>query len=338
MSKEVNKFLKDQLNKFPEYALTEKEQRQIDKGGIDTYITSKVFSNKFRKSSPDDDTRNEIISNIKESVKKNKPIHFTIPTGGYKKWQFQSAPFVDWSEFFHLRFMFEYFAPILKVYKPGIILDYFSNAWLIKVISHYTQSDLDKYATSFKKLIDLFKPSFPSNLQVRYKVVAEQVPEETLVKRILKNRSMVECEWKELAKEEQQIRLKSSERNMRWDLLEKDKKLSNVEKEKVIYEGKIIHDSLLKGGWNNDLDYLFNNNRIPIIHRKTKVKFLHIATCSGAFVQFWVGTGLLEKRGDRIIPRILSYEQYQKVKDKLQQIPINLFDIESFKQIEILSN
>jgi len=130
---------------------------------------------------------------------------------------------VEWAELFHLRFMLEYVAPMVAVYEPGVLLDYFSNAWLIKVISHYPQSDLDAYTTSFRSLMDRFE--LPANVKVKYNVVADQLPEEELLRRALINRPMVEVGWIKLSKEQQKERLAYSERNIRWDILERDEKV-----------------------------------------------------------------------------------------------------------------
>ncbi len=337
MKTNIETYLKSAINDFPDYTFNKKEKRQI-KRSLDDFIINKVFSNKFRKFSPSKETKNDIVKRISKSILSKKPLHFTIPTGGYKKWQLDSAPKCNWSEVFHLRYMLEYFSPILKTYKPGVILDYFSNAWLIKFISYYPQEDLDVYTKSFRELIKLFEKSFPSNLKINYRVVAEQKDEKTLLKRILKNRSEVEKEWKDLSKQEKELGKKASERNIRWDILEKERKLTKEERDKYIYEGKIIHDSLLRGGWNTDLDYLFNGNRIAIIHRKTKDKFLHIATSPGAFVQFWVGTGIVERRKDDILPRVLSFQQYNNIKNKLTKIKTSFTGLSNLANIELLNN
>ena len=117
----------EQLLHFPAYQLSEEEKKVIAKSGVAEYLTRKILSNKYRKSAPSAEVLKSIAERVRKSVKDNSPIHLTIPTGGYKKWQLKSAPEVDWSEFFHLRFMLEYIAPLAAAYMPGVILDYFSN-------------------------------------------------------------------------------------------------------------------------------------------------------------------------------------------------------------------
>lgn len=295
-----------------------------------------MLSNKFRKTSPGAEVLEDLHERIDSIVRAKKPLNLTMPTGGYKKWQFDSAPEVDWAEFFHLRFMFEYLSPILAVYEPGVVLDYYSNAWLIKKISHYPQTDLDKYTQSFRQLIAEFEQSFPLNFKVRFNVVTEQKNERILLRRILRNRPLVEKEWKRLSKIEQKKRLAISSRNIRWDLLEKNEKLSKKTCDKIIYEGKIIHDSLLKGGWNKDLDYLFNDNKIGIIHRSTKQNFLHLATYHGSLVQFWVAKGIIMIDKDKIAPKVLSYNQYKNLKPALNKMHVNLTGLSNLNQVEVL--
>ena len=332
---DIQSFINQQLS-FPTYALGDEEARNIAKSGIVPYLTKKLLSNRYRKSTPSPDVAASITRNIQQSVKEEKPIHLTIPLGGYKKWQLGSAPTTDWSEFFHLRYMLEYMAPVAAAYKPGVLLDYFSNGWMAKVISFYSDEDLAAYTKSFRELIDQFAGNFPPNVQISYNVVAEQKDERMLLERTLKNRPVVEAAWQKLSDEEKREKLAYSERSIRWDRLERDRPLTADEKEKLIYEGKIIHDSLLMGGWNGDLYYLRSENGIGIIHRNSDPYFLHLATVAGSFVQFWVGTGILEERKGRDIPRVLSYTQYMKVKNELERKDISGVQGKNFPTIEVL--
>ncbi len=339
MEKDINKYLNDLAGNFPKYNLSADDSKQIQRQGLDFYIFNKVLSHKYRKTSITDGFKDKILKNVRENIKNNKPIRFTIPTGGYKKWQFTDiAPEIDWSEFFHLRYMVEYLAPITSVYKQGVLLEYFSNSWLIKIISHYPHEDLDKYTESFRELIAVFSKMLPNNFVIKYNVVADQISETELLTRISNNKQKVEEEYSNLNDVELKELYKYSERNIRWDILEQENKLTEVEKKKIIREGKVIHDSLLKGGWNSDLYYLRNDNAIPIIHRKSHDEFLHIASTQGAYVQFWVGKGILELRNEKFIPRILSFDQYQQIKGKAIKINVKGFKIKNLNKLEVIKN
>jgi hypothetical protein len=232
--------------------------------------------------------------------------------------------------------MLEYMAPIAAAYKPGVVLDYFSNGWMAKVISFYSQEDIDNYTRSFRSLISAYTDKLPTNAKIRYHVVAEQQDEKELLKRTLRNREKVENGWRELSDEQKREKLKYSERSIRWDVVERVKKLDKVSREKLIYEGKIIHDCLLMGGWNSDLYYLRSENGIGIIHRNSDPYFLHLATVAGSFVQFWVGTGILERHGDTFLPRVLSFDQYHKVKSQLKTVRVDGMPGNNFSKIEVL--
>lgn len=307
----------DQLLSGDVLGLMSRDKRMLTRGRLTDFIVGRVFSNRFRKTSPSETTKQEIVDRIRRSVRQNQPLHFTIPTGGYKKWQFQGALQVNWAEVFHLKYMFNYLRPIADNYSPGVKLSYFSNSWLIQAISHYPPSDLDEYARSFRVLIRSLKKYAPANLSLVYNEVSDQKDERVLMERILRNRSDVEVAFDKLTQEKKELKLAASERNIRWDILEATRKLSAKERRRLIYEGVIIHDCLLAGGWNTDLDYLFNENRIAIIHRRTDDSFLSLATAHGAQVQFWVGQGVLEKRGEDYCPRVLSFLQYQNVLPRL---------------------
>jgi hypothetical protein len=337
MENNVFKYLHGLANTLPDYQLLAEDNKQIEKEGLANYILRKVLSHKYRKTAITEDFREYIFKNIQNTITIGKPLRFTIPTGGYKKWQFTDiAPEVDWSEFFHLRYMIEYLSPLVSVYKPGVLLEYFSNSWLVKRISYYPQSDLDMYAASFRKLISVFEKILPPNFVIKYHNVADQITEEELLSRTYKNIPIVQEKYAKLPETQMKELLEYSDRNIRWDILEKDGKLDDRTKSKLILEGKTIHDALLEGGWNKDLYYVRNDNAIPIIHRKSKSDFLHIASCDGSFVQFWVGRGVLEKKERGFKPMILSYEQYQAVKDRIKTEEFSGIKLKNFKSIEVI--
>lgn len=336
MKSAVQDYIDTMIGVFPTYFPNEQERLTIAKSGIVPYLTLHIFSNRYRKSSPAPEFMTDVKRRIITQVKAGKPLRFTIPTGGYKKWQLESASSVNWAELFHLRFMLEYLAPILAIYEPGCILDYYSNDWLIKHISHYPQSDLDVYAASFRALVDLLQPSFPHNLKVRYKRTVDQLNEGELMRRILANRPKIEARWKALSEVDKQELLKYSERNIRWDILDKNGKLTPQQKYDYIYEGKIIHDSAMAGGWNSDLEYLRTDNAIPVIHRKSDPNFLHLATVPGSFVQFWVGVGILQRRGENFLPSVFSVNQLKSIENKLSSYSIRGIGLRNFETIEVL--
>lgn len=326
MKNHILDYIEKEIKEFPIYVFDRYQKRLIEKQGIADFIKRRLFSHQFRKAKLSKETYDFITTKIINKVRESKPIRLAIPIGGYKKWQFNTSPNVDWAEFFHLRFMFRMLAPILQVYKPGISLEYFSNDWMVKIIDYYPQADLDSYADSFRTLIKLFEPSFPKNFKISYDRVGQQKDPEVLLSRVLKNRQKIESEWKNLSEKEKNGRLDKSSRNIRFDILEKNKPLSKTEKERIIFEGKILHDCLIAGGWNSDLDYLRNDDKIPVIHiyRKSDVGFLYLASCSGSLIQFWSGTGIIQvKNKDKITPGILSFAQFDKIRNQLEFIKVS---------------
>lgn len=335
-NKKVQEYIQG-LWEFPAYQLTDTDKATIKKSGIFEYIYRRLLSNQFRKSAPNPDILVSMGQRVKQSIKEGRPIHLTIPAGGYKKWQLKSAPEVDWAELFHLRFMLEYVAPIAAAYAPGVKLDYFSNAWILRYISHYPQEDLDAYTNSFRRLLRAWKEKWPNNVEINYNVVEEQKPGDELLSRVLKNRAKVEAEWQGLSEEQKNERLAYSARNIRWDILEKNGPLDESAKAKYIYEGKIIHDSMLLGGWNSDLYYLRSDNGIGIIHRNSDPYFLHLATVAGSFVQFWAGTGVLKKKNGGFWLRILSNQQYQAEQNRMTKVRVGGVEGKNFDTIELMS-
>ncbi len=151
----IKQYIKDLLSVFPEYIVSPEDEEKI-KHDRAQWMAGKLTLKKFRKAKVTEKTKLDILQKIRMSVKENKPIHLIVCLGGYKHFWNPSAPRADWAEFFNLVFMTEYVAPVLKIYPPGVILDYESEDAIMPVIDNYPEEHLDAYAGSFRELISIY--------------------------------------------------------------------------------------------------------------------------------------------------------------------------------------
>ena len=109
-------------------------------------------------------------------------------------------------------------------------------------------------------------------------------------------------------------------------LIEKSKQIENL-----FYE---IEDELING-------YYHEGTHIPLVlswglSDENFDRWLTLGSVSSSAVDFWIGRGILEIRNNKLIPRIVSRNQYKKIKKKLLKLEINLSLGENFKYLEIL--
>lgn len=144
-----------------------------------------------------------------------------------------------------------------------------------------------------------------------------------------------EKSFENLDMQEKEMRLKTSENNFCWDGVIDYTQKSTEEKQKIIYNSRIINetfldiDSKLRGGSAAGRD-----NAIPVLFRRgvgaNNEICLNVCSCASSTVAFWVGIGILEIREDKIIPRIISKKQFEKLREKLLKVRV---DIEKLTKI-----
>ena len=138
-------------------------------------IYNLLLNNKFKRWAVADSYKVKILKTIKICIKKNLPIHFTYPFGGYKLWRLDSAPYVDWAEFFSISYIIRRLFIISLIYKPGFNIEFISENYFTHKITYISMSDLKKYRDSFKELILYFRKIIPKNIQISYKDISDLV-------------------------------------------------------------------------------------------------------------------------------------------------------------------
>ncbi len=322
---DIQEYLQQLITTIPAYSLLEKEQKTIQFEGIEKYIYQKISSSKFKASSIPLELDIKIKQNIHQSVTENLPIHFTIPFGGYKKWQLPSYPLPDWAELFNLILMRDYVAPIAAAYQPGVIIEYFSDEIFISRMNNYPQADLDQYNAEFKNLVTWFSQYLPKNVTIKCSKIRDQISQEELMKRFDVSIEKLRTEWNTLSNNEQQYRLNKSLRNYKADL----STLPVDEKNKILLESTLVHDAFIFGDWETGVPWAFGEKMIPIGFRYTGTWGLHLRSSASSTVQFWIGIGALKKHTGGFSPTILTYQQYLQKNASLRKSAIELIPLDN---------
>lgn len=319
--KEYETFIQHSILNYRKYVPTPVECKQIKLDGVERYIYGKLTSRKFRSKAVPKRLARFIKSVVRNAVKRNEPIHITIPFGGYKKYQFDTAPHIDWSEVFNIKWLIDYLSPIVSVYKPGVILNYYSDEIFMTRMNKISQSDIDIYNNEMEAMCNYFSDITPDNLEIQYSKIRDEISYDELHRRFDRIIAELKVKWDEVDEVTKKTRLTKSKRNFNGNLAN----LSHDQKQEVLVNSTLVHDAFIFGDWDYDVHWAFESHMIPIGFRYTGDWGIPIYSAKGSVVQFWVGRGVLEERGERLIPRIYTLEQLKLVDDLITHETISVF-------------
>jgi len=333
---DTNQYLNDILNKFKEYSISD-EDKKVIKRDLIGFITQKLFRKKFRKQKLVDSTAADITNRIKLSIENNNPIHIVIFFGGYKHFWNPSGSEVDWAEVFSFDFLSDWVSAIVAVYKPGVLIEFVSEDWVLERMNNYDPKDLQKYCDSFAKLIELFNKKTPNNLTFKFTKLGDKFDKEKMLQELETKIPAGYDRWNSLSEEEKQIELKRSQRSV---ILKDGEGIDRVIESRIAelayYE--VEEEACFSG------DYLSNPEHIYIsfsfgLSGDNIFNWIVLGSTHASTVDFWVGRGILETREDGFVNRIVSKEQYAKIKNYLKMIDLDLnnFGLKNFGQIELIS-
>jgi len=129
------------------------------------FIFKSLMSKKFRKFSVTPEYIPHIHEAIENSIKNNLPIKLLFPFGGYKLWRLEETPEADWAELFTLMYYAKWLKPIAEIYKPGIQFDFSSDDIIVERMNNIPKTDTEKYAKSFRMIINFLEKYLPENLK-----------------------------------------------------------------------------------------------------------------------------------------------------------------------------
>lgn len=337
-------FLTELLTRYQPYSLSKDDELHINKDKT-SFIVDKLARKKFRRRKLAGQTKQVIKDKVILSLQSNKPIHFVIPFGGYKHFWNPSHPEPDWAELFNFKYLTEYVAPVLAVYKPGVIIEYISEDVIITRMNNYPQSALEKYSEIFKKLIDWYSEKIPANLQFRFFRVKDRGDYKKLIKEVEEKLLERKKEFEKLSPERKNQELHRSVRSMMWKGDKDLTGLSEDEKNQRMIESRLIELVYYKVEAEPEYlgNYLSEDNHICICfsygttHDNDEFEDLTLGSTYGSIVDHWIGRGIIVKKGERFLPDIISRNQYESLKKDLQVIDTsNFLPYANFQQIEVI--
>jgi hypothetical protein len=334
-------YINNEIAKFQPYELSDSDKKSLTTDKKAEWMTSKLLRKKFRKAKVHEDTQKDVLNKIILSIEKDTPIYLIICFGGYKHFWNPSYPEADWAEIFNLKFMSELVAPILAAHKPGVILDYESEDVILPMIDNFPPKDLDKYAESFREIISYFSKSVPDNFKINLVRSQEQCDSSEILKRVEAKIPKGKTEWKKLTEEEKKEKLHRSPKCVFWKGHEDLTKLSEHEKQERIELSKIANEIYYEVDFDFRGEYFEGGNHIPLVlswglSDENIGNWVTVGSTSASTVDFWTGRGILEDRGNKIVPRIISQNQYKEISKKLVVESTNdLFPLKNLGGIEI---
>lgn len=340
---EIEQYIKNLFDVFPEYKITDEDEKEIKKDKAQC-MAKKLLLKKFRKAKVAEKTKEDIHQKVRMSIESNKPLYLIVCFGGYKHFWNSSFPEADWAELFNLAFMTEYAAPILKVHPPGVILDYESEDVIMPIIDNYPEEYLDIYAESFRKLISVYSKNLPANFKINYVRSQEQYDTSKMLARIKEMLPERIKNWRSLLETEREKRLHRTPKSIMWKGKEDWSHLSEGEKKNKMEISKIVNEIYYDADAEFRGEYFTGGNHIPIVLswglcEENIFNWLTLGSNRSSLVDFWIGRGIIEKRSDKIIPRIVSHKQYLKVKSKAKALDVSgansLLGLKNFNQIEV---
>lgn len=300
--------------------------KDIYKDNLTNNILDRLFLKKYRKYKIDPNVRENISKQLEQIISNNQKIIFTPAFGGYKHYWTKSYPYTDWAEIFNIKFLLEYLAPVFNSYKPGIEIEYESEEVIIEKLNNMPQKDLDKYTNSWNKLLNLFNRELNNKVEIKYTLATNSYSKEELYKAMDERYSKFEKLFNTY--EDKDYRLSKASTNIMWDGKVDLTDLNEKEKEDFVKNSRILDEVFLDADFELRSDFFLQENRILLCFSfglwPEGAEALHIGSCNSSMVDFWAGTGILEVREDKIIPRIISKTQFDKIKKDLIKVPINV--------------
>lgn len=337
----LEEYILNLIHEVQSYELTT-DDKKSSKRDLPGYIFSKLNRKKFRRIKMSKESQETLRNKVKEKVKSNEPIHLVIPFGGYKHFWNSSHPEVDFAELFNFIYLTDYLSPILKVYKPGVWIEYMSEDMIVTRMNNYPKESLEEYSTSFRKLLDWYKSKLIlSNLNIEYFRVGDRVNKEKVIDDIENLLSVKYEDFKKLSEEDKDTELKRSNRSIYW-IGEKDLTgLTEEEKEKRIIESRLVELNYydVEAKEENMGNYLGDNICVCFsfgLSSDNTFDDLTLGSTYGSIVDFWIGRGLLIKNDKNDLrPSIVSKYQYENIKDSIKLEEFNLIDLGNLKKIEV---
>lgn len=293
-----DQYIQQQLEKLTELVTVNVADNEL----VET-IVGKILSKKFRKYAVGDEFRQHLLKLVHEAVENKKPINMVWVFGGYKLWRIPTSPNVDWAELFSMIYFARYAKSIAEVYKPGVVFDFYSDDVIVSRMDNIPQKDIDAYQESFCSLLEFVKPYLPKGVEFVYNRVADQYAEGEFDKELEQNITKLRNDLPGGLPAMDEVRRALVELNVK---LTPGQDQDPQWREKVL----LIHDAYALASKRRP--YYRNENKVMVVNTPLKGA-VAIGTTKSSVAKFWCGMGVLEKRGDNYVEKILSPKQLEVV-------------------------
>lgn len=292
-------------------------------------IYKSIMSAKFRRKSICDSLKLKIRKAIDYDVRREQPINITFLQGCYKLWRFDEAPEADWAELFALMHYAEWIKPILLIYQPGVVFDFYVDDLIMERISNYKRSEILSYQYSFQKVIDFVMTYCPPNLNYKITTVSSQYSSE---EEFWNKLDEAVVNWKS----PRDITLDASLITMidfNYRPLP-DKRNGKYWREEIM----CIHDA--HSAMKERLKYREEEGKILAMpqHYSGADSRLFVGSTKDSCIKYWVGVGALRRKKDNYVTTVLSPKQLEKSTFYIQNVKIKGLDAKNFSKIRILES
>ena len=323
LEKRVNNFINNELLNFNNINTNELQGKNY----MDS-ILNRLFSRKWSRKAQSEDAKNYTKEKVEHIINNNLPFLFCFCFGGYKHFWTPSYPEPDWAEIFSIKYLIEYLLPIARTYQYGLKLEFESEEVALSLMNNTPQQGMDIYNDKFRQIMDYLKNNVKYPIDFNLVLAREFYNKDELISKMYNYKSEVEERFNSLSLDEQDIRLKRAETNIMWNGTKDLTNISEEEKQKIIYDSRILNEAFLDIDYElRGKEYFEQENLIPLLGTfglgAGGENWLHLASTSSSSVDFWAGIGILEIREDKIIPKNISKKQFDLIKNKLVKVKLN---------------
>lgn len=290
-----------------------------------------LLTGKFKASAIEESQCELFQRYINRCVTEDAPIQFTIPTGGYKKWQLPSASRANWAEFFNLIFMKDLALRILQHHRPGVRIVYLSCdlAMTELKVNNIPLELIDEYHVSFQSTIDYFN-DLCNEKHILFQLVrlSDVVDRDIFMGAYAEDVVQAAAFWSDSGN---RSRVAEMEKRAARNYYCTNGGPAAADIRKSAQSTWAFHKAFFR------LNLTDPAVQIPIAYHRGFDNVLHLRSYGNSVVQFWVGEGVIVSDGTRMYPSILSYEKLQQCQ-MIETIPMDRFAFlgENYKTIPVV--
>ncbi len=278
-------------------------------------IYAAVISSKFRKSKILLDDEFDIKNKLKEFINQKTPIEFSIPFGAYKSWKLATNFVPEWAEVFHLSYLVQYAASILKVYPYGINFTYTYSDDIMYFVSDIPKNKIKQYLLDFYQLLQIFNQI---DERIKFNIIkindlydSNECYYMDFLDCFLDNLVFWDSKYNIETKNRH---IKSAHNNL-YPFGEKQiNKQPKEIQEKYYYYSALMTDAVdcLKERRKFNKD----QKRIQLVGVKGPSKSINIGACETSTVHFWVGRGCMSINKRKLKPFVYTSSNWIKLKEE----------------------